>query len=191
MWRKNRSVFRRWTAARSWIGYHLGPTRRRLLSALPAVRCNGEPKRMAARDRGELAVGGLGERTTRGGGPLSWTYGGVRHLTGLGGTWRTRGSGYSGSNRWRPGGRKRLVGGSECRGKRWRCGQPMSCCPRVCRRQASQPWGQLDAVLETNRPWQPSSTVTLRSALVLPTPPSNEWKGAMCLDVRSRFLVHR
>lgn len=34
--------------------------------------------------------------------------------------------------------------------------------------------GQLDAVLETSRPWRTSSTVTLRSALVLPTPPSNE-----------------
>lgn len=50
--------------------------------------------------------------------------------------------------------------------------------------------GQLDAVLETNRPWRPSSTVTLRSALVLPTPPSNEWKVVMYLDVRSPFLVY-
>lgn len=46
--------------------------------------------------------------------------------------------------------------------------------------------GQWGAVLDANRPWRTSSAVTLTSALVLPTPPSSEWRAAMHMDVRSR-----
>lgn len=56
----NRSVFRGWRSARSWIGYHLRTARPRLPPALPVVLHNGEPKRMAVRKMGDPMEGGLG-----------------------------------------------------------------------------------------------------------------------------------
>lgn len=117
-------------------------------AAVAAGAAGRAPQRRAETDGssqdGRPNGGRAGERTKCGCSTLWWTCGGGPHLTGLCGIWRTRCSGCSGSSRWSLGGRKWLGGGSGCRGKRCRCGRLRSCCPRVCRRQASRkrgPWG--------------------------------------------------